>query len=62
MPVRCPKPGCTVGELTYKFWSKHVVSDVRNAWTAIVLRNAFILWCGSCGKFLEGMTTSGMNA
>ncbi|KAF0896285.1 hypothetical protein E2562_021440 [Oryza meyeriana var. granulata] len=60
IPVRCPEPGCTIGELTYEFWYKHVVDDVRNAWTAATSRDASILRCGSCGQFLEGITVEEM--
>ncbi|EEE52006.1 hypothetical protein OsJ_33711 [Oryza sativa Japonica Group] len=59
--VCCPEPGCTIGELTYEKWYKHVRGDVRKAWESANLRDSAMLKrCGSCGKFLEGVTLDGM--
>ncbi|KAF2910555.1 hypothetical protein DAI22_11g108900 [Oryza sativa Japonica Group] len=53
--------GCTIGELTYEKWYKHVRGDVRKAWESANLRDSAMLKrCGSCGKFLEGVTLDGM--
>uniref|UniRef100_A0A0E0F4Y6 RING-type domain-containing protein n=1 Tax=Oryza meridionalis TaxID=40149 RepID=A0A0E0F4Y6_9ORYZ len=59
--VCCLEPGCTIGELTYEKWYKHVRGDVRKAWESANLRDSAMLKrCGSCGKFLEGFTLDWM--
>uniref|UniRef100_J3N7M7 RING-type domain-containing protein n=1 Tax=Oryza brachyantha TaxID=4533 RepID=J3N7M7_ORYBR len=59
--VPCPELGCTVGELAYGKWYEHVTADVPRAWeVAILLDYAMLERCGSCGKFLEGVTVEGM--